>query len=64
MKRCACSLPTPPSAPSRATARARWEVGKQGDLVLLAEDPMTVPDHIKDIKVLLTVHNGEIVYRG
>ena len=40
------------------------EVGKQGDLVLLAEDPMTVPDHIKDIKVLLTVHKGEIVYRG
>ncbi len=39
--------------------------GKQGDLVILAEDPMAAdPRTIKDIKVLATVHKGKVVYEG
>ena len=39
--------------------------GKQGDIVMLAADPMAVdPRTIKDIKVLMTVRKGEIVYKA
>lgn len=41
------------------------EVGKQGDIVMLSADPMKVdPLTIKDIKVLTTVHKGDIVYKA
>lgn len=40
------------------------EVGKLADMVLLSEDILTcADDHIKDIKPLLTMVNGRIVYR-
>jgi len=40
------------------------EVGKLGDLVVLAEDPFEVePSHIKDIPVEMTVIGGDIVYQ-
>jgi len=40
------------------------EVGKLGDLVVLAEDPFEVdPSHIKDIPVEMTVIGGDIAYR-
>ncbi|MDO4566061.1 MAG: amidohydrolase [Oscillospiraceae bacterium] len=39
------------------------ERGKQGNLVILEEDPMqTDPKKIKDIKVLKTVRRGEVVF--
>lgn len=38
-------------------------VGKQGDLVILEADPMTVdPRTIKDIRVLETIYKGKTVY--
>lgn len=40
------------------------ELGKHADLVVLAEDLYEVePDHIKDVKVDMTISAGEIVYR-
>ena len=54
-------------------ARCGWEedkkgslkVGKQADMVVLAEDPMAVaPATLKDIKVLKTIRRGEIVYEA
>lgn len=40
-------------------------IGKQGDLVVLSEDPMTVdPRRIKDIRILATVYQGEVVFEG
>lgn len=40
------------------------ELGKHADLVVLAEDLYKVePDHIKDVKVDMTVSAGEIVYQ-
>lgn len=39
------------------------EVGKYADLVILAEDPLSVdPDHIKDIEISETVFRGQTVY--
>lgn len=39
------------------------EVGKQADMVVLADDPRAVsPKNIKNIKVMSTIINGEIVY--
>jgi len=44
--------------------RGSLEVGKLGDLVVLAEDPFQVaPDRIKDIDVQMTVIGGQIVFR-
>jgi hypothetical protein len=40
------------------------EVGKLGDLVVLAQDPFEAhPDRIKDIAVEMTVVGGKVVYR-
>jgi predicted amidohydrolase YtcJ len=40
------------------------ESGKLADLVVLAEDPLTVPpEHIKDIQVDYTIINGKIAYK-
>jgi predicted amidohydrolase YtcJ len=39
------------------------EGGKLADLIVLSEDILTCPEeHIKDIKVLLTMVNGKVVY--
>ena len=39
------------------------EPNKLADLVVLAEDPLsTLPEHLKDIKVDLTILDGKIVY--
>lgn len=41
------------------------EVGKLADLVVLSDDPYAVkPDRIKDIKVLMTIVGGKIVYKN
>ena len=41
------------------------EEGKRADLVLLDRDPMTVDfEEIKDIRVLMTVTHGEVVWQG
>jgi len=46
------------------TDRGSLEVGKLGDLVVLAEDPFEVdPSHINDIPVEMTVIGGDVVYR-
>ncbi|UTR11763.1 amidohydrolase [Evansella sp. LMS18] len=38
--------------------------GKYADLIILSDDPFTVgEEHLKDIKVELTMMNGDIVYR-
>ncbi len=40
------------------------EVGKQADFIILNENPIKVnPDKIKDILVLETIKNGEIIYK-
>lgn len=41
------------------------KAGKQGDLVVLSDDPMACdPRKIRDIKVLTTVYKGRIVYEA
>jgi predicted amidohydrolase YtcJ len=46
------------------TDRGSLEVGKLGDLVVLAEDPLAVdPGHLKDIAIEMTVIGGDIVYQ-
>ena len=45
-------------------AKGSIEVGKLADLVVLDADVMTVPEaRIKDIKVLMTMVGGEVVYQ-
>jgi predicted amidohydrolase YtcJ len=45
--------------------RGSLEVGKLGDLVVLAENPFNVDQRtIKDIKIDMTVIGGEIVYQS
>ena len=40
------------------------ETGKQADFVILNENPIEVePDKIKDIIVLETIKNGEVIYK-
>lgn len=40
------------------------EVGKLADMAVLTKDPMTCPDEeLKDIKTLITILNGKIVYQ-
>ncbi|MBI3077670.1 MAG: amidohydrolase [Deltaproteobacteria bacterium] len=47
------------------TLRGSIEPGKLADLVVLSEDLLTVPkERIKDIKVLLTMVGGKIVYEA
>ena len=39
------------------------EVGKQADMVILSDNPLTVPANtIKDIKVLETINNGQSIF--
>ena len=38
------------------------EVGKLADLVVLSDDPFTQPDKIRDLEVVMTIVNGEVVY--
>lgn len=39
--------------------------GKQADLVVLSDDPLTVsPGKIRDIEVEMTLHKGKITYQG
>jgi predicted amidohydrolase YtcJ len=41
------------------------EVGKLGDLAVLADDYFACPEEkIKDLKSILTVVGGKVVYRG
>lgn len=43
--------------------KGKISIGMQGDLVVLDQDPLTIdPTKIKDIKVLHTIHNGEIIF--
>jgi len=44
--------------------RGSIEEGKSADLIVLSDDPFSVPvEKLKDIKVDLTIINGQIVYR-
>lgn len=44
--------------------KGRICVKMQGDLVILDKDPLTIdPQQIKDIRVLMTIHQGEIIYQ-
>jgi len=41
------------------------KVGKLADLVVLSDDILTIdPVKIKDVKINMTIFNGEIVYRS
>ena len=40
------------------------EPGKLADLILLDENPFLDPTSIKDMKVQLTIFNGQVVYRA
>jgi len=45
--------------------KGNLEVGKQADLVILSENPLTVaPSRIKDIQVEMTVYKGKITFRS
>lgn len=46
------------------TVKGTLEVGKLADMAVLSENPLSVdPDAIKDIKVEMTIFNGDIVYQ-
>ncbi|MFW6013472.1 MAG: amidohydrolase [Candidatus Bipolaricaulota bacterium] len=40
------------------------EPGKYADLVVLDGDPIQEPGSIKDLKVMMTIFNGEVVYKN
>jgi predicted amidohydrolase YtcJ len=41
------------------------ESGKLADLIVISDDPINIPvDRIKDIKVLMTIIDGRIVYKS
>jgi predicted amidohydrolase YtcJ len=41
------------------------EVGKMADFVVLDKDPLTCSeDHLKEIKVEMTIVDGKVVYRA
>ena len=45
--------------------RGSIEVGKQADLAILSENPLTMaPARIKDIRVMMTFYEGRITYRS
>jgi hypothetical protein len=44
------------------TIKGSIEVGKLADLTILDRDPREIPDQIKDIRVMMTVVDGNIVY--
>jgi predicted amidohydrolase YtcJ len=45
--------------------RGNLAVGKCGDMIVVDDDPCAVrPDRIKDIKVVMTVVDGRLVYQG
>ena len=39
------------------------EVGKLADLVVLSEDPLTVPERLMEIQVEATIIDGSVRYR-
>jgi hypothetical protein len=44
-------------------SKGSLEVGKQADMVILNEDPLSVPaSTIKNIQVLETINNGRSIY--
>lgn len=46
-------------------SRGSIAVGKQADLVVLAQNPLqTAPDKLKDIPVMMTMRGGEITYEA
>jgi predicted amidohydrolase YtcJ len=46
-----------------ADIKGSLEVGKQADMVILSDNPLTVPANtIKDIKVLETINNGQSIF--
>ncbi len=45
--------------------KGNLEVGKQADLAVLSENPLTVaPSRIKDIRVMMTLYKGKVTYRS
>lgn len=54
---------TPPQAIHRGDRLGTIETGKYADLVILHEDPLIMnPDRLGDVKVAVTIVNGEVVY--
>ncbi len=52
-------------AAGEEASRGSLEPGKLADLVVLDRDPLTVePAALKEIRVLLTVVGGEVVYEA
>ncbi len=39
------------------------EPGRLADLVVLEGDPFEAPERIKDMRVHMTIFNGEVVYQ-
>jgi len=55
----------PPKAIHRDDRLGTIEVGKYADLVILQNDPFTIPaDRLGGIKVAMTIFNGNVVYNG
>ena len=47
---------------SKEKTEGSIEVGKLADLIIVSDDPLTVPpDKFKDIKVVTTIIDGKIV---
>ena len=50
---------------SQETVTGTLEKGKFADLIVISDSPLDInPDNFKDLKVLLTMVGGEIVYNG